>query len=45
VYGVTGLMVDSVFNMHEFPELREFIASHYTRDGTFGRLDVYKRHD
>ena len=43
--GVTGLMVDSVFDMHEFTALRTLVESKYTRIGNFGRLDVYRRHD
>jgi 4-amino-4-deoxy-L-arabinose transferase-like glycosyltransferase len=43
VDGVVGLMVDSVFDMHEFAALRGFIATHYTRAATLGRFDVYRR--
>jgi hypothetical protein len=40
--GVTGLMADSVFDMHEFTEFRHLLESQYTRIGNFGRLDVYR---
>jgi hypothetical protein len=43
VDGVVGLMVDSVFDMHEFAALRGFITTHYTRAATLGRFDVYRR--
>jgi hypothetical protein len=43
VDGVVGLMVDSVFDMHEFVALRTLITTHYTRAATLGRFDIYRR--